>query len=154
MMQLLAKQHSELWAATHAITKGPNVRDGNPRAQAKMEAKVRKLGVLTTYLIPGKRGRYTLHIYSLAGWDPQRDDLIEPGDPIPKKPWICALYRVVHGQGQGWVNYRSYTALFITAPLSFAFGPALGRMHRGRPVRSNQEDHPSGARVSRRDWRH
>jgi hypothetical protein len=60
------------------------VRDGNPRAQAKLEAKIKNLGALSTNLQPGKRGRYELHVYSLAGWDPQRDDLIEPGDPSRK----------------------------------------------------------------------
>jgi hypothetical protein len=77
MLQRMVKQHSELWAAIRAITTDPCGRDGNPRAQAKLEAKIKKLGALFTDLKPGKRGRYELQIYSLAGWYPARDTLIE-----------------------------------------------------------------------------
>jgi hypothetical protein len=114
MLQQMVKRHAELWSAIHAVTEDPRVRDGNPRAQAKLEAKIKNLGVLATSLKSGKRGRYELHIYSLAGWDPQRDALIEPGDPIPKKPWICTLFHVVHGEGHGRVRYGSCMWLFLT----------------------------------------
>jgi hypothetical protein len=114
MLQELAQRNAKLWAAIYAITKGPNVRDGNPRAQAKLEARIKALGVLGTDLQPGKRGCYELRIYSLAGWDPQRDTVIEPGDPIPEKPWICTLFHVVRGEGQCWVRHLSYTWLYLS----------------------------------------
>jgi hypothetical protein len=114
MMQRMAKQHAELWAAVDAILKDPYCRDGNPRAQAKLEAKIKNLGAWGTILIPGKRGRYALHVYSLAGWDPQRDALIKPGDPIPAKPWICTVFQAIHGAGQGRVRRASFMWLFVT----------------------------------------
>jgi hypothetical protein len=67
MLQQLAQRNAQLWAAIHALTKDPHGRDGNPRAQAKLEAKIKSLGALLTNLKPGKRGRYELRIYSLAG---------------------------------------------------------------------------------------
>jgi hypothetical protein len=111
----MVQRHAALWAAIHVVTKGPHVSDGNPRAQAKLEAKIKNLGVLTTNLKPGKRGRYELRVYSLAGWDPQRDDLIETDDPIPKKPWICTLLHIVRGEGHGWVSHESFSpVIFLT----------------------------------------
>jgi hypothetical protein len=114
MLQQMAKQHAELWAAVDAVAKDPRVRDGNPRAQAKLEAKIKNLGALQTDLKPGKRGRYELHIYSLPGWDPQRDTLIEPDDPIPEKPQICTLFHVVRGEGHGRVRHTSFIWLYLT----------------------------------------
>jgi hypothetical protein len=114
MMQQMAKQHAELWAAVDAILKDPYCRDSNRRAQAELEARINKLGVRTT-LKPGKRGRYELYIYSLAGWDPTRDAVIEPGDPIPEKPQICVLFHVVYGEGRGLVNHTNFPPpLFLT----------------------------------------
>jgi hypothetical protein len=114
MLQQMVQKHSKLWAAIHAFTKDPHARDGNPRAQIKLAAKIKKLGALLTDLKPGKRGHYELLIYSLAGWDPQRDALIEPGDPIPKKPWICTLLHVVRGEGHGWVRHESFIWMFLS----------------------------------------
>jgi hypothetical protein len=112
---LMVKQHAELWAAVDAIVKDPGARDGNPRAQAKLESRIRSLGALETSLMPGKRGRYDLYIYSRAGWDPARDALIEPGDPIPEKPQICVLFYTVHGRGHGRITKAKYPpALFLT----------------------------------------
>jgi hypothetical protein len=102
-----------LWAAIHALTKGPHVRDGNPRAQARLEAKVKRLGALKINLTPGKRGRYKLKIYSFAGWDPQRDAGIRLGDPIPEKPWMGVILYVVRGKGQGRVIYNSFPPILL-----------------------------------------
>jgi hypothetical protein len=115
MLQQMAQRNAQLWAAIHAVTKDPHVCDGNPRAQVKLEAKIKKLGALLTILKPGKRGRYELLIHSLAGWDPQRDALIEPGDPVPDKPWICTLIHVICGEGHGRVRYETLApVLFLT----------------------------------------
>jgi hypothetical protein len=115
MLQQRVQRHAELWAAIHALTKDPRVRDGNPRAQAKLEARIKKLGVLDTNLIPGKRRRYTLQVSAFAGWDPQRDAVIEPGDPIPKKPWVCVVLYTILGGGQGRARLMSFLPhLFLT----------------------------------------
>jgi hypothetical protein len=115
MLQHMAKRQAELWAGIDAILDDPYCRDGNPRAQAKLEAKIRKLGALRTSLTPGKRGRYEMFIYTLAGWDPKRDVPIEPGDPIPEKPWVCTLFHIVCGQGHGRVTHAiSSPPLFVT----------------------------------------
>jgi hypothetical protein len=104
-----------LWFAIDAITKGPCVRDGNPRAQAKLQAKIKKLGVLDTNLIPGKRRRYTLQVCAFAGWDPVRDAMIEPSDPIPQKPWVCVMLYTILGEGQGRSRLMSFfPTLFLT----------------------------------------
>jgi hypothetical protein len=115
MLQEMVQRHAKLWAAIRAIPKDPHMRDGNPRAQAKLEAKIKNLGALQTGLIPGKRGRYELRVYSFAGWDPQRDAVIEPGDPIPDKPWICTMLYIVRGNGQHRISHGSSSpVLFLT----------------------------------------
>jgi hypothetical protein len=114
MLQQLAQQYSSFRTAADAILKDPCCRDGNPRAQAKLEARIRSLGALETSLKPGKRGRYELFVYSLAGWDPQRDALIEPGDPIPEKPWICTLFQVIHGTGKHRGSRTGFVWLYLT----------------------------------------
>jgi hypothetical protein len=68
MLQEMVQRHAKLWTAIDAIMRDPHLRDGNPRAQAKLEAKIKSLGALETGLIPGKRGRYELRIHSFAGW--------------------------------------------------------------------------------------
>jgi hypothetical protein len=115
MLQQRVQRHAKLWSAIDAIMRDPHLRDGNPRAQAKLEAKIKSLGALETGLIPGKRGRYELRIHSFAGWDPQRDALIKPGDPIPQKPWICTMLYVIRGEGQGRISHGSSSpVLFLT----------------------------------------
>jgi hypothetical protein len=114
MLQQLAQQYSSFRTAVDAILKDPCCRDGNPRAQAKLAARIRSLGALETSLTPGKRGRYDLYVYSLAGWDPRRDALIEPGDPIPQKPWICTLFQAIHGVGKCRGNCTGFTWLYLT----------------------------------------
>jgi hypothetical protein len=115
MLQQMVKRHAELWATIRAVAEDRRARDGNPRAQAKLEARIKSLGALMTSLIPGKRGRYELRIHSFAGWDPQRDAVIKPGDPIPEKPWICTLLYVVRSEGQGRISHGSSSpVLFVT----------------------------------------
>jgi hypothetical protein len=116
MLQQMVQRHAKLWTTIRAVAEDRRARDGNPRAQAKLEAKIKSLGALMTGLIPGKRGRYELRIHSFAGWDPQRDAVIKPGDPIPEKPWICTMLYVVQGEGQGRISYGSSSSpvLFLT----------------------------------------
>src|SRR5262249_39495192 len=70
MLRQLAVDHARLWETIAKIA--ANSSDGTPKAQRKMEERIKRTGVLTTDLLPGKRGRYTLLIYDLSGYDPQR----------------------------------------------------------------------------------
>jgi hypothetical protein len=116
MLQQMVQRHAKLCATIRAVAEDRRARDGNPRAQAKLEAKIKSLGALETGLIPGKRGRYELRIHSFAGWDPQRNAVIKPGDPIPEKPWICTMLYVVRGEGQHRISHGSSSSpvLFLT----------------------------------------
>jgi hypothetical protein len=76
-------------------------KDGNPKAQQKMADRLRKAGASRVKLEPGKRGRYKLHIYEQAGWDPTRDAEIGPDDPIPEKPWIVCRLTIIDSKGRG-----------------------------------------------------
>ena len=70
MMRHLAEQQASLWETVNDITKSPHTRDGNPRAQRKLEAKIKALGVNFVHLEPGKRGRYRLSVNGWTGFDP------------------------------------------------------------------------------------
>ena len=91
-----------------------NARDGNPRAQQKMAARMLAAGAAQVKLEPGKRGRYSLFFYEWAGWDPIRDQAICVGDPIPEKPWIAWHLTLIDSYGRGRLDVTSVPALLIT----------------------------------------
>jgi hypothetical protein len=90
--------------------------DGSPKAQRKMEQRIRRAGAVQTELTPGKRGKYTIIIYDFTGWCPSRDAEIQIGDKIPEKPWIACNIGVLRSEGAGRerVSYRTRPVLFIT----------------------------------------
>jgi hypothetical protein len=98
-------------------------KDGNPKAQQKMADRLRKAGASHVTLTPGKRGRYELHIYSEAGWDPARDAEIGPDDPIPEKPWIAHRVTMIHSKGRG----RTRRDDINSAPILFVSHHVLSR---------------------------
>jgi hypothetical protein len=69
-----------------------------------------------TALKPGKRGAYEIKFYMWSGWDPSRDGIIDPGDPLPPKPWLVCRVYVLHsaGRGRGLVELSSFPALFVS----------------------------------------
>jgi hypothetical protein len=108
-------------AVSHASTKQAisdaiiNSSDGSPKAQRKMEARIKAAGASNnTYLTPGKRGRYALQIYDLSGWDPARDIEIGLNDPIPREPWIVCWLNLLESEGRGRIDLKSAPILFVT----------------------------------------
>jgi hypothetical protein len=112
MLCRLAKDHARLWVAINEIV--DNNRDGNPRAQQKIAAKIRAAGAVHVTLNPGKRGRYTLLVFSYIGWDPARDSVITPGDPLPPKPWVANVFHEITGEGRGWINTCARSLFYLT----------------------------------------
>jgi hypothetical protein len=114
MMRQLAETRKTLWE-TIAETIADSS-DGSPKAQRKMEQRIRRAGAVRTELTPGKRGRYTLLIYDFTGWCPSRDAEIQIGDKIPENPWIACNIGVLRSEGRGRekVSYRARPILFIT----------------------------------------
>jgi hypothetical protein len=116
MMRHLAERHAEVWQVIIAITKDPMARDGNARAQKKLEAKVKAAGAAWTDLIPGKRGKYKLFIASWVGWNPATNSrILTPGDGIDE-PWLWLTldYYTVEGMGHSMVRYSTRLAVFLT----------------------------------------
>jgi hypothetical protein len=114
MMRVLAERRAHVWDAIQlAIVESS---DGNPKAQAKMEARIRAAGAAYTSLHPGKRGKYTLLIYDFCGWDAGRDAEIGIGDAIPLKPWIACFASTVisKGGGRDRKDFKSKAVLFVT----------------------------------------
>jgi hypothetical protein len=72
MISQLAREHAQRWDAIRALTDDPRVRDGNPRSQARLEAKVKAAGGMQTFLTPGKKGTLLLAGIFL--------DRLEPGN--------------------------------------------------------------------------
>jgi hypothetical protein len=88
--------------------------DGSPKAQARMAARVRKAGALDVFLEPGKRGKYTLGIFHLNGWDRSRDVEIAPDDPIPDKPWLVYSLIFIEGLGKRRIDTHGRYLVFVT----------------------------------------
>jgi hypothetical protein len=47
MLTHLAKRHAATWQVINSIARDPYTRDGSPRAQRKLEAKVKATGAVT-----------------------------------------------------------------------------------------------------------
>ena len=113
MMKHLARQHSQLWETIEAITQDPHTRDGNPRAQRKIEARVKAAGAKHTRLEPGKRGRYRLFVNDWVGWNVAVDKRIQIDDPLPDKP--CANWQfVLEGTGHCRIKFYARAVLYVT----------------------------------------
>jgi hypothetical protein len=114
MLRIMAAEHARVSLAIWATIESSS--DGSPKAQRKMEARIRAAGARLTRLTPGKRGRYDLEICDLSGWDAARDTAIELGDAIPDEPWIACWFTFLtsEGKGRGELKYKSAPILFIT----------------------------------------
>ena len=55
--------------------------------------RIRAAGATHTVLEPGKRGKYSLVIFDMAGWDPARDKEITLEDPCPERITIEVVDR-------------------------------------------------------------
>jgi hypothetical protein len=109
MLRRLAQRRAGLWAAI--LEAVANSKDGGPRAQRRMAARIRRAGADYVELQTGTRGRYELHVYTTGGWDAGRDDEIGLDDPIPTRPWVVYFLTVIRGRG---AKLKSWPVLFIT----------------------------------------
>jgi hypothetical protein len=114
MMRDLARKRASLWDDINEAIATSS--DGNPKAQRKMEERVKRAGALKTILTPGKRGCYTLIFYDMTGWDQRRDEEILLGDEIPERPWIACIVNMLEslGRGRETVKRKSSPVVFIT----------------------------------------
>jgi hypothetical protein len=90
--------------------------DGSPKAQRKMELRLKRVGAMATVLKPGKRGQYRLGYFTWSGWDPARDMVIQPDDTLPPKPWLaCCLHQIrSEGRGRSIVELEMVPTLLIS----------------------------------------
>src|SRR5262245_34901826 len=98
MIKQMAREHDQLWAEITALVS--TSADGNPRAQKKLEERIRRLGAVNTRLFPGKRGCYQLQIFDDMGWDVARDTPIFIGDEIPENTQIVCTLSVLESEGR------------------------------------------------------
>jgi hypothetical protein len=99
MLRDLAKKRAQVELAVLAAIE--NSKDGNPKAQAKMAERIRQAGAEYVSLQPGKRGKYTIMIQQMIGWDPIRDQEIRVESPIPAKPWVACHIAIIEAKGRG-----------------------------------------------------
>jgi len=98
MLRDLARKRVQIAPAIQdAILKS---RDGNPRAQARMAARIRRAGAALVDLSPGRRGRYTLAIHELVGWNPNTGKEIGVDDVILDLPWAAIYLTVIVGRAR------------------------------------------------------
>lgn len=91
--------------------------DGNSRAQAKIAKAIEDRGgpfVLKVFVRPGKRGRYSLDIYSVDGWDAERRDTITADDAIPEKPWLACMHAAITSYGKHRYDEELNVHLLVT----------------------------------------
>jgi hypothetical protein len=104
MTRWLIEQQFKIDAAWREAVVGRN--DGNPNGQKKMVAKLKAIGGMNLFwiqLFPGKRRKYELRLYRWVGWHHRR--VLEPGDPMPEKPWIAVLLqRIISTYASGKVE--------------------------------------------------
>jgi hypothetical protein len=126
MIRQMAREHAQLWDAIRAIAATSS--DGNPRAQRKLEARIRRLGAVNTRLTPGKRGRYQLQLFDDMGWDVARDAPILVGDEIPQNVQIVCTLSVLESEGRGRnsVVLAARPVLFLTKHAMSRFAQRLG----------------------------
>jgi hypothetical protein len=113
MLTHLARQHAIVWQTINSVARDPTTRDGNPRAQKKLEARVKAAGARTR-LEPGKRGRYRLGISTWVGYNPLTDKRIGVDDEICDKPWIALDYLDVLGQGKCNIRFGTRLVYFCS----------------------------------------
>lgn len=92
-------------------------KDGNPRAQARMVQRLKDAGgafFSDVFLDPGKRGRYTIHVLDIAGWNPIKKKPIVETKMIPDKPWLSCNMTKIESKGRGVYDYKGATPLFVT----------------------------------------
>jgi hypothetical protein len=111
----LSREHAQRWAFIENLVKNPRVRDGCPKSQMRLEAKVRAAGGVQTSLRTGTKGRYSLRAYSWIGWDPATDAPITDADDIPPRAQLAHYCYEVLGQGKGSVRFCGYTVLIVSA---------------------------------------
>jgi hypothetical protein len=113
MKVMIAKRAKVVDAILEVVTESS---DGSPKAQRKMEMRVRRAGAMTTKLRPGKRGKYLMTIYDMVGWNPAKNDMILSEDVIPEKPWIVVNLSMIESKGNGSDDVRLSVIpkLFVT----------------------------------------
>jgi hypothetical protein len=120
MMRYLAEQRARLWPAIQEVI--ARSKDGSPKAQRKMADRIRAAGATHTVLEPGKRGKYSLVIFDMAGWDPARDKEITLEDRCPERPWLAHWVSQIESSGNGRCKLE-----FGSAPIVFVTHHALSR---------------------------
>lgn len=94
-----------------------SVRDGNPRAQRRFAEKIMAATHPFTPAIgvdPGKRGRYSLSIRMLDGWNPVTKRLIVNESQIPLKPWVTMTCIEFRSKGRGFYECDASQLIFAS----------------------------------------
>jgi hypothetical protein len=114
MMRHLAEQQKEIREALAQIIAG-GYRSASPRAQKRLELRLRRAGASGTSLTAGKKGKYSLRFFDPTGWDPTRDRQILPGNPIPDKPWLaCNITELINPGKEQPPQIYSVPVVFVT----------------------------------------
>jgi hypothetical protein len=116
MLKLLAEARQQTWPEIQAIlNQGP---DGNPKAQARMLAKIKTAAgpfIVSAQLKPGKRGRYQFHFLDTHVWNPETGKVVMPDDTsIPEMPWLAFMIVEWTSKGDHRYDVKSSVALLMT----------------------------------------
>ena len=69
--------------------------------------------LLAHYLTPGKRGHFKAAWTFWTLWDPIKDIIVKPGEPVPHKAGLAAVFTSLEGPGYE-PNFTSY-AVFVAS---------------------------------------
>jgi hypothetical protein len=114
MLQEISRVTAELLPNIRAVVASSS--DGNPVAQRKLEARLKRVGAHGTILKPGKRGKYRIGFFTWSGWDPATDTIIQLGDALPLKPWLANCLHQIRSEGRsrGRVELEVVPTLLIS----------------------------------------
>jgi hypothetical protein len=95
-----------------------SVPDADPEQQLGLVDEFKRIGgpffPLVTLMESRKRGRYTIRILSIEGWNRDIQDLILSSDKIPERPQLAASIFTAKGLGHHQYSSESKTLLIVS----------------------------------------
>jgi len=115
MLRVIVTARQQSWSRIHAVLNNSAV--GNPKAQAKLVAKLKEAArpfMIGVHLQPGKRGSLSSRV-CVPRWLECRDQTDrDADDPIPETPWLALSIITLTSKGNHRCDKDGGVALLIT----------------------------------------
>jgi hypothetical protein len=115
MLKVIAGARRQVWPRLLGVI--GRCPDGNPKAQARMLAKLEAAAgpfIVWTALESGKRGRYRLFLVTTDVWNPETKEIMAPDDAIPEMPWLAFTVVKLTSKGDHHYGDEAFVPLLVT----------------------------------------